>query len=72
MVLFRGKKMAYNLRDGSKLVLPKTKSSCFGINSLQFRGSLYGIIYLYPLKTVKVSMNLNYNYEICEISIVLA
>ena len=39
MVLFRGEKMPYNLRDGSKLVLPKTKS-CFGINSLQFRGSL--------------------------------
>ena len=32
--------MPYNLRDGSKLVLPKTKSSRFGINSLQFRGSL--------------------------------
>ena len=29
-----------NLRDGSKLVLPKTKSSRFGINSSQFRGSL--------------------------------
>ena len=39
MVLFRGEKMPYNLRDGSKLVLPKTKS-CFDINSLQFRGSL--------------------------------
>ena len=32
--------MPYNLRDGSKLVLPKTKSSRFGINSSQFRGSL--------------------------------
>ena len=32
--------MPYNLRDGSKLVLPKTKSSRFGINSLRFRGSL--------------------------------
>ena len=29
----------YNLSDRSKLVLPKTKSSQFGINSLQFRGS---------------------------------
>ena len=28
------------LRDGSKLVLSKTKSSHFIINSLQFRGSL--------------------------------
>ena len=32
--------MSYNLRNGSKLVISKTKSSCFGINFLQFRGSL--------------------------------
>ena len=31
--------MPYNLRDGSKLVLLKTKSSPFGINSLRFRRS---------------------------------
>ena len=37
---FEEKPMPYNLRDGSKLVLPKTKSSRFGINSSQFRGSL--------------------------------
>ena len=37
---FEEKPMPYNLRDGSKLVLPKTKSSRFGINSLQFRGSV--------------------------------
>ena len=37
---FEEKPMPYNLRDGSKLVLPKTKSSRFGINSLQFGGSL--------------------------------
>ena len=37
---FEEKPIPYNLRDGSKLVLPKTKSSRFGINSLQFRGSL--------------------------------
>ena len=37
---FEEKPMPYNLRDGSKLVLPKTKSSRFGINSLRFRGSL--------------------------------
>ena len=30
---FEKKPMPYNLRDGSKLVLPKTKSSRFGINS---------------------------------------
>ena len=36
---FEVKLMPYNLRDGGKLVLPKTKSSRFGINSLQFRGS---------------------------------
>ena len=34
------KPIPYNLRDGNKLVLPKTKSSRFGINSLQFRRSL--------------------------------
>ena len=51
---FEEKPMPYNLRDGSKLVLPKTKSSHFGINSLQFRGSFYGIIYLCPSKTAKV------------------
>ena len=37
---FEEKPMPYNLRDGSKLVLPKTKSSRFGINSLRFNGSL--------------------------------
>ena len=37
---FQEKPKPYNLRDGSKLVLPKTKSSRFGINSLRFRGSL--------------------------------
>ena len=36
---FKVKLMPYNLRDGGKLVSPKTKSLCFGINSLQFRGS---------------------------------
>ena len=36
---FEEKPMPYNLRYGSKLVLPKTKSSRFCINSLQFRGS---------------------------------
>ena len=37
---FEEKPMTYNLRDGSKLALPKTKSTRFGINSLQFRGTL--------------------------------
>ena len=37
---FEEKTMSYNLRHGSKLILPKTKSSRFGINSLRFRGSL--------------------------------
>ena len=36
---FEEKTMPYNLRHGSKLILPKTKSSRFGNNSL-FRGSL--------------------------------
>ena len=37
---FEEKPMTYNLKDSSKLALPKTKSTRFGINSLQFRGSL--------------------------------
>ena len=37
---FEEKPISFNLRDGSKLVLPKTKSSRFGIDSLRFRGSL--------------------------------
>ena len=37
---FEEKRVPYNLKDGSKLVLPKTKSSRFSINSLQFRGSV--------------------------------
>ena len=37
---FEEKPIPYNLREGSKLVLPKTKSSRTGMNSLQFRGSL--------------------------------
>ena len=37
---FEEKTMSYDLRDGSKLVLPKTKSSHFSINSLRFRGNL--------------------------------
>ena len=37
---FDAKPTPYNLRDGSKLILPKTKSSPFGISSLQFRWSL--------------------------------
>ena len=51
--------MPYNLRDGSKPVLPKTISTSFDINSLRFRGTLYGIIYLCPLKSVKFKMNLD-------------
>ena len=37
---FEKKLLPYCLRDGSKLVLPKTKSSRVGINSLKSRGSL--------------------------------
>ena len=37
---FEEKTMPYNLRHGSKLILKKTTSSRFGINSLRFRGSL--------------------------------
>ena len=41
---FEEKPTPYNLRNGSKLVLPKTKSSRFGINSLQFSGSFIDLI----------------------------
>ena len=41
---FEEKPMPYNLRNGSKLALPKTNSSRFGINSLQFSGSFIDLI----------------------------
>ena len=37
---FDEKQVFYNLRDDSKLFLPKTKVFTFNINSLLFRGSL--------------------------------
>ena len=43
--------MPYNLRDRSKLVLPKIKSSRFHINSLQFRVSLLWSNLPVPVKT---------------------
>ena len=49
---FEEKPVPHNTRDGSKLVLPNTKSLPYGINSLE--GVFYGIIYVCPLKTVKV------------------
>ena len=58
---FEEKPMPYNLRDGSKLVLPKTKSSRFGINSLQFRVSFLWDNLPMSLKTAKVRTNLNEN-----------
>ena len=36
---FKEKPVPYNLIDGSKLILPKTKFSRFGINPLQVGGS---------------------------------
>ena len=32
--------MPYNLREGSRLILPKTKFSHVGINSVRFPGNL--------------------------------
>ena len=32
--------MPYNLREGSRLILPKTKFSHVGINSVRFLGNL--------------------------------
>ena len=37
---FEEKPVPYNLIDGNKLILPKTKFLGFGINPLQVRGSL--------------------------------
>ena len=54
---FAEKPMPYNLRDCSKLVLPKTKSSRFGINSLRFRGSLLWDNLLVPVKNCQ-SLNI--------------
>ena len=50
---FEEKPVPYNLRDGSKLVLPKTKSSRLVLIHQDLEGVFYGIIYLCPLKTVK-------------------
>ena len=36
---FKEKPVPYNLIDGSKLILPKTKFSRFGINPFQVGGS---------------------------------
>ena len=58
----REKPMPYNVRDGSKLVLPKTKYSRFGINSLQFRGSFLWNNLLVSLKNCQ-SLN-EFNLEL--------
>ena len=51
---FEEKPMPYNLRDGSKLVLPKTNLHVLVLIHYDLEGVFYGIIYLCPLKTVKV------------------
>ena len=53
---FNEKQLSYNLRNGSKLVLPRAQSSRFGINSLCFIGNM--LWNNLPL-TVKNSENIN-------------
>ena len=38
--LFKNKSILYNLRNGNICMLPPARSSHYGINSAQFRGSL--------------------------------
>ena len=38
--VFKNKSISYNLRNGNICILPLARSSHFGINSVQFRGSL--------------------------------
>ena len=37
---FKNKSIPYNLRNGNICILPPARSSHYGINSVQFRGSL--------------------------------
>ena len=69
---FEKKSMPYNLRDGSKLVLPKTKSSPYGINSLQFRRSLLWNNLAVSLKNCQSLNKFKLELKIWEILIVLA
>ena len=45
---FEEKPMPYKLRDSSKLVLPKTKSSRFVLIRYNLEGIFNGIVYLFP------------------------
>ena len=38
---FKNKSIPYNLRNGNICILPPARSSHYGINSVQFRGSLH-------------------------------
>ena len=51
---FEEKPMPYNLRDRSKLVLPKQNLHVLVFIHCNLEEVFYGIIYLCPLKTVKV------------------
>ena len=51
---FQEKPMPHNLRDGSKLVLPKQNLHVLVLIHYDLEGVFYGIISLCPLKTVKV------------------
>ena len=68
---FEDKVIPYNLSDSSKLVLPKTKSSSQGINSLRFGESLLwnnvsvSVKNCQSLNELKNLGNINCTYLMC-------
>ena len=68
---FEDKVIPYNLSDSSKLVLPKTKSSSQGINSLRFGESLLwnnvsvSVKNCQSLNELKNLRNINCTYLMC-------
>ena len=38
--IFKGKSSKFNLRSGSNLILPRTNTQKYGINSLRFRATI--------------------------------
>ena len=58
---FKNKSIRYNLKYGNICILSPARSSHYGINSVQFRGSLLRIIFLYQLKKVFLLNNSDRN-----------
>ena len=57
----KNKSITYNLRNRNIFILPPARLSHYGINTVQFRGSLLWIIFLYQLKKVFLLRNSNRN-----------